>query len=167
MKKIIFIPFLVRALLKTLMLTAVIVTCNISVFAQLKNKSKQIPEGIWVLDEEFIQASRAGCSHGSSGEHIHTQRPTNIDIDSLDIKLYTELQVKQDSMVLISPNGSVRVKYTFDDTNGIRFDSPTAPFSPGGNVFADRLYVQQQVADPLDEADLVYVSLIYVYKNKF
>ena len=130
---------------------------SFSVFAQLKNEQKQIPEGKWVLKQENVGASK-GCDH-ERGIHSH-----DVNVNDIDVEIFTELEVKQNSITLKSSKSTLRGKYTYSDKEGIRFDS-SIPFSNGGNVIAGVLYLQQRVNDPLDEAHPVYVSFIYEQKK--
>ena len=130
---------------------------SFSVFAQLKNEQKQIPEGKWVLKQESVGASK-GCDHDKS-IHIH-----EININDIDVEIFTELEVKQNSITLKSSKNILQGKYTYSNREGIRFDSPI-PFNPGGNVIAGVLYLQQRVNDPLDESHPIHVSFIYEQKK--
>jgi len=131
---------------------------SFSVFAQLTNEQKQIPEGKWVLEQENVRASK-GCNH-AKGTHAH-----DVDMNNVNIELFTQLEVKQNSITLKSSKSTLRGKYTYSDREGIRFDSPTIPFSSGGNVIAGKLYLQQRINDPLDESDPTYVSFVYEQKK--
>lgn len=145
--------------MKVLMLAAVTVICSVQGFAQQTNERKQIPEGKWVLERESVRAFTANCNHE---EHANSQI---INMDDVNAELYSELQVKQDSVLFISAKGSIKGKYTFDDIRGIRFDSSAIPFNAGGNVIANKLYIQQRVANPLHESNPIYVSLVYEHKK--
>ena len=134
---------------------------SFSVFAQLKNEQKQIPEGKWVLKPENIYVSK-GCNHDNPEGDVHTHE---ININDVDIELYTELEVKQNSITLKSSKNILQGTYVYTRREGIRFDTSAIPFSPGGNVFADKLYLQQRVNDPLNESHPTYVSFIYEQKK--
>ena len=131
--------------------------CSFSVFSQQKNEQKRIPEGKWVL--ENVTATK-GCDHNDHEEDAH-----DIDINDVDIELYTELEVSQNSITLISSKNKLQGTYVYTSMEGIRFNSPAIPFNPGGNVIAGKLYLQQRVDDPLDKSDPTYVSFIYEQKN--
>ena len=132
---------------------------SFSVFAQLKNEQKQIPEGKWVL--ENVYASK-GCNHDNPEGDVHAHE---ININDVDIELYTELEVKQNSVTLKSSKNTLQGTYVYTSREGIRFDTSAIPFGPGGNVFAGKLYMQQRVNNPLNESDPTYVSFIYEHKK--
>lgn len=125
------------------------------VFSQLKNEQKHIPEGKWVLENVY---AAKGCNHDNHKGDAHAH---DININDVDIELYTELEVKQNSITLKSLKNTLQGTYVYTTKEGIRFDSPAIPFSQGGNVIAGKLYLQQRVNDPLDESHPTYVSFIY------
>jgi len=144
--------------------------CGISVagFAQMREVQKKIPEGKWALEKESIHAFIPGCMHGVSdtieANHVH-QPDIEVNINDLNIVIYTELDVKQDSIMLISAKNTLRTKYTYSNRQGIRYEAPSVPFLPGGNVFGAKLYVQQRIdKHSLRSASPVFVSYIYEYK---
>lgn len=148
-------------LLKTLMLVAVAAAYSISAYAQPKNETKQIPEGKWVLVPERIQAFKPSCHDGSSEGHICSHEAVSISIDDIDVELYTELRVRQDSILLIAPQGNIGAKYVYTRRDGISYNSPAIPFMPRGTEHLNMLYVQQRVVDPLNESTPIYISLVY------
>lgn len=149
-------------LIKTLMLIAT-VACSITVFAQQKNQQKQIPNGKWVLNIEYVEKSNGECSHGSAQGHV-CQEPSKANLTG--IELYTELIVNGDSMLLISSKGSLKTKYDYsDEMDGLFFDSSIIPFSPGGKLIDGKLYIQQKIVNSQDKANPKYLSLAYELKK--
>ena len=127
-------------------------------FGQMSNQSRKIPEGKWVLEQQRVKAS-IGCDH-DRGVHAH-----EISVDSLNIVFYTEINVKQDTLFFTSVENTLQTTYTYTLKTGIVFDNPSIPFSSGGNVIADKLYVQQRIINPLNEGDTVYVDFVYELKK--
>jgi len=139
-------------------------------FAQIREVQKKIPEGKWALVKESIHACIPGCVHGVDdaieANHVH-QLDQDVNINELDVVIYTELDVKQDSIVLLSSQNTVRTKYAYSNRQGIRFDALSVPFLPGGNVYGNRLYVQQRINNhSLRSASPVFVSYIYELKTE-
>ena len=139
-------------------------------FAQMRVVQKIIPEGKWVLEKESLNAVIPGCMHGAydtvDDNHVHQQN-INVNINELDVVIYEELNVKQDSIILTSSKNMVRTKYSYTNREGIRYDSSSIPFLPGGNVFGDKLYVQQRIdIHQLDSNSPVFVSYIYELKKE-
>jgi len=144
--------------------------CCLSVtgFAQMREFQKIIPEGKWVLEKESIHAFIPGCMHGIADaveeDHVH-QQDIDVNISELDIVIYEELNVKQDSIILTSSKNMVRTKYSYTNREGIRYDSSSVPFLSGGNVYVNKLYVQQRIdIHSLDSDSPVFVSYIYELK---
>lgn len=144
---------------RKIIITAYIVwVCCASVFGQIADVVKTIPEGKWVLEMENVKAQKT-CIHE---EVIHARE---ISMDSLNIEIFTEINVKGDILTFSSAKGTLQTKYEYTKKRGIQFDNPTFPFSGGGNVIADKLYLQQRIIDPADETDPIFVSFIYVFKS--
>ena len=143
---------------KIITLTCILAGISLAGFSQIKDEPRSIQEGKWVLEKESVQANKA-CNH-QEGAHAH-----KVDIKDVDVVIYTEIKVKQDTLFFISAKGTLQTTYVYTKKTGINFDSPNFPFSGGGNVIANKLYLQQKIADPLDENSPIYVSFIYEYKN--
>ena len=155
---------------KMIALAFAVCICGISVsgFAQMREFQKKIPEGKWTLEKESVRAFIPGCMHSASdavgANHIH-QPDINVNINDIDIVIYTELDVKQDSIMLISAKNTLRTKYTYSNRQGIRYEASSVPFLPGGNVYGAKLYVQQRIdKHSLRSASPVFVSYIYELK---
>ena len=154
--------------MSVLALAAGLCCLSVTGFAQMRVVQKIIPEGKWVLEKEFLNAVIPGCMHGANDtvddNHVH-QPNINVNINELDVVIYEELNVKQDSIILSSSKNIVRTKYSYTNREGIRYDSSSVPFLSGGNVYVNKLYVQQRIdIHSLDSESPVYVSYIYELK---
>ena len=141
-----------------------------SSFAQIKEVPKTIPEGKWELKMESLHAVVSGCMYGVpdgvGGGHLH-KPDKDIDIKDIDTVFYTELEVKQDSIIFISSENILRTKYVYTNRRGILYDSPSVPFLSGGNVYGNNLYVQQRIDNhSFDSTQPMFISFIYEYKEK-
>jgi len=156
--------------IKTIILAGLfLIGMTIPAGAQHRNVRKQIPEGKWVLISEGVQAMKS-CRHCTSGAHSnvgnsHNHDNLTVNIKNIDIEIYTEIEVKRDSIIFISSGKKLEGKYTYTSREGIQFDAPAIPFNSGGNVFGKRLYLQQQIRNFQDEAETIYISFVYEYKN--
>ena len=143
---------------KVITLTCILAGMSLTGFSQIKDEPRSIQEGKWVLEQESVQANKA-CNH-QEGTHSH-----KVDIKDVNIVIYTEIKVKQDTLFFISGKDTLKTTYVYTKKTGINFGAPNFPFSNGGNVIAGKLYLQRKVADKSDENHPIYVSFIYEYKN--
>ena len=127
-------------------------------FAQIKDEQKTILEGEWVLEQESVRANK-GCNH-EKGIHAH-----EVSLETVDVVIYTEIKVKQDTLFFISANDTLQTTYVYTKKTGINFGTPNFPFTNGCNVYSDRMYLYQRVIDSLDETEPIYVSFVYEYKS--
>ena len=153
--------------------------CSISVtgFAQKRVVQKKIPEGKWVLEREIIHAfiidgvkETKGNVNEMADRHDHDHHSHDgdkiLNINNIDIELYTELEVKKDSIILKSSKNTMVTKYVYDNRRGIQYDAHDFPFLPGGNVFGNNLYVQQRIDNhSLDTDNSIFISFSYAYKK--
>ena len=138
-------------------------------FAQVKEVAKTIQEGKWTLKMESLHAVVSDCMHSASNaaEADPHDSSQDIDINDIDVIIYTELEVKQDSIILISSENILRTKYVYTNKKGILYDSPSVPFLSGGNVYGNNLYVQQRIDNhSFDSSQPTFISFIYEYKEK-
>ena len=143
---------------KIIVAACLVGVCCISALGQIADIVKTIPEGKWVLAPESVKAQKT-CIHE---EVTHARE---IRIDSLNVEIFTQISVIQDTLFISSAKETLRTKYEYTKRTGIQFNNKSIPFLCGGNVIADKLYLQQRIIDPTDETDPIYVSFIFEYKS--
>jgi len=149
-----------------MIITACIVWASwAAALGQVADVVKTIPEGKWVLKMESVHAI-IGCRHDSledlEEDHVHVDHEVNLN--DIDIEIYANMEVRQDSIILKSSKNTLKTKYVYTKKSGIRFDSADIPFNPGGNVFGNLLYVQQRIVNPANENEEIFISFVYEYK---
>ena len=146
--------------IKELILICTLAGIGVTGLAQVKDEQKVIPEGKWLLQQESVRAEK-GCNHA---EGIHTEE---VNIETVDVMIYTEIKVKQDTLFFISANDTLQTAYVYTKKTGICFVSPNFPLSNGGNVYGNNLYVQQRIDNhSFDSTQPMFISFIYEYKEK-
>ena len=149
------------------MIAIMVCIVPVSVFGQIPTVNKIIPEGKWELIQESVNAI-IGCRHecymetDPKDEHVHINQEVNVK--NLDFDMYTELEVKQDIIILKSSEKMLNTKYIYTNKEGITYDSKDIPFNSGGNVYGNKLYVQQRMSNPTNEKETIYISFIYEHK---
>lgn len=126
----------------------ILLCSSFSVFAQMKNDSRKLLQGKWLL--ESVSAYK-----------VNDIKPVNID--STNIEIYSQIEIKEDMAILSNKENIREVNYILDET-GFRFATPSVMYITEWSVAGDKLYLLQIIPSLFDETKDVFVSLIYKHK---
>jgi len=125
--------------------------CSLSfaAMAQTNKDNTELLQGEWVFEDASIPG---------------TEYRIHLDLDNSYIKLYTEIEVKGDTVFLKDDEETQKMKYEIDGNYlGIEFSSGKA-FIAEWVIFEDKLYLEFSGNDIYDASKKVDVLLVYKRK---
>ncbi|MBF0647617.1 hypothetical protein IR083_02140 [Dysgonomonas sp. GY75] len=119
-------------------------------FAQTKDGDKNLLQGKWVLENlSVVEIKDSGY--------------TKIN-KSGDVDIFSEMEIKQDTIIIVHNGKILKGEYKFYDTN-LSFETLPLPFNTGWYLFENKLHLQQDVIDPDGKSPKKIVSFILKQNN--
>lgn len=126
-------------------LLLIFLSASLFTFAQTKNNDKELLQGKWVLESV--------AAHDPN-------KPEPLQIEDLNIEIYSEIEIKNDVATLISKQNTLKGKYKIDNSY-LNFDLPATSFVVEWGIVENELHLLQRIEEPTETSGMILVSSIY------